>query len=97
MYNHHVRNMVANLVESNIVSEDNEEAAAEVMRRYWIEKIAIVWQIGDIMPRAKLTYRQGIRVLELIHENQNSEFGVNWAVIDATIQEVLDSDGPDVF
>ncbi len=91
MHVHQIHAMVCRLVDSGIVSDENADAAEEVLRREWVEKVAHSWHISDVMGRNKnLSYYQAMSVLERLLDEYDSDIGINWSVIDTHIQGVLD-------
>ena len=58
------------------------------------ETVAVmVFTVGDVVDRAKdigkeITEEEAVLILEQVHQDQSSEQGINWAVID---QAIIDS------
>lgn len=53
--------------------------------------LTICWTVFDILSRDRsLTVTDAICILKILKDNHDSSIGINWDVIDQTIQEYKD-------
>lgn len=91
MYGHHIDEMVEKLRDRGLITESEKPEARDALAACWTEKIANVWMLDDVLAvDPTLPKSQALTVLHKLQENFNSEIGINWMVIEATIQEVKD-------
>ena len=69
MHNHHIKEMVRQLIEDGLVFAGKEQLAAEAsLEEYWKDKMALTWGVEDVIVWAeainiKLTDEQAAEVL----------------------------------
>jgi len=70
----------------------NPERALQVLEKFWANKMALVWDTGDVHTAANerevaLTDREAIKVLQELHHHHNKQYGIRWEDITAYIEE----------
>jgi len=62
------------------------QAVAAVLRDYWKDQIAYVWDIEDVQAqRPSLTDDQAREVLDRLMDTHDANYGINWEIIDVNI------------
>lgn len=69
----------------------NEEAL-RILRRYWQDKIAPLWQVEDLLNVAlnvgkPITKEDAIEVLKDLFEGHDAELGITWTTLEVALQE----------
>jgi len=88
MHNHHFVEMLKVL--RPVLK--NQQRAEQILTRYWRNKIAIVWDTGDVHRAANerevaLTEKEAMTVLQTLHNQHNAQCGLKWGDITAHIEE----------
>jgi hypothetical protein len=70
----------------------NNPGAVNILKRYWQDKIAIIWKTEDVHRAANecevaLTEREAMTVLETLHLQHNPQLGLRWEDLTAHIKE----------
>ena len=70
----------------------NNPRAVNILKRYWQNKIAIVWRTEDVHRAANevevaLTEKEAMTVLETLHRQHNPQYGLKWEDITTHIKE----------
>ena len=70
----------------------NNPRAVNILKRYWQNKIAIVWKTEDVHRAANevevaLTEKEAMTVLETLHRQHNPQYGLRWEDITTHIKE----------
>lgn len=86
MHNHHIEEMVDAVVESFINKGMLRKTVTSVLKDYWDDKIALVWDTDDVKTIAKengrrLNKEQAKEVLASVLDNHDAAVGVNWDVL----------------
>lgn len=86
MYQHHIQDMAANLVEAGLVQDS--QAAELAISQYWADKIAIVWTTADVHAMqddfdedgetSPLTEEQATVILQQAFDKHDAERGLSW-------------------
>jgi hypothetical protein len=66
--------------------------AEKILERFWKNKIALVWYVGDVHTAANereiaLTKQEAIKVLQEMHRNHNNQYGLRWSDFTSYIEE----------
>ena len=92
----HLRCMAEEVTEHFTCGQDAEDVAPvlELLRKYWQNHIALVWDIWDIHRKAEemgveLTDEQAQDILDTIYADHDASVGVNWDVIETNIEFYL--------
>jgi hypothetical protein len=88
MHDHHIEDMVRRL--SPILKD--KFRAGRILRKYWSDKMALVWEVEDVYRAANelelaLTEREARSVLQTLHQQHNAQYGIKWEDITAHIQD----------
>ncbi len=73
----------------------DRESIKEALRSYWNDKIADIWEPSDVISYAKasnnitLSRSQAIEVLKNMAEGYDAEFGYNWNMLKANLDDFL--------
>lgn len=94
MYDHHINDMISALENAGLISSKDITInhAKNVLKKYWEDKIAIVWQIEDIIDYAKergykkVSKTKAKEILTEIFENHDCCCGITWDTIDAYME-----------
>lgn len=97
MYSHHIRQMAVHLVNDGLVELTLFDDAVESMQKEWLDKMAVSWGAEDIQSVARnkgfsLTSEQIGEVLDHLLHKHDASIGINWDVIDATLDILFDDD-----
>ena len=70
----------------------NNPRAVNILKRYWQNKIAIVWKTEDVHRAANevevaLTEKEAMTVLVTLHRQHNPQYGLRWEDITTHIKE----------
>ena len=70
----------------------DKEKAEQIVERFWKEKIALVWNLEDVIRAANernlaLTRQEAIHVLKKLHEGHNRQYGLQWKDVTNYIEE----------
>jgi hypothetical protein len=89
MYDHHIRDM------AKLAHGKSLEDAEKALKEYWRDKAAFVWQVEDVLDRAKdmgkeITEDQALDVLSAMESDHDCCIGINWDVIDYHTDWVLE-------
>jgi len=79
MDDHQIEDMVRKL---KSVLKDKPKAV-NILKRYWQDKITIVWKTEDVHRAANerelaLTEKEAMSVLETLHHQHNPQLGLSW-------------------
>jgi len=63
-----------------------------ILHRYWQDKIAPLWQVGDLLDTAlnmgkPITKEDAIEVLKDLFEGHDPELGITWITLEVALQE----------
>lgn len=88
MHEHYIDEMVQRL---KPVLKDPTKAKV-ILKRYWHERMALVWTIGDVYRAANerelaLTKCEAISVLQTLHHQHNAQYGLKWGDVTASIED----------
>lgn len=88
MHDHHIEDMVRKL--KPVLTD--KARALKILRRYWRDKIALVWSAEDVHRAANekevaLTEREAIQVLQTLLNQHNAQYGLKWEDITTHIQD----------
>ena len=66
--------------------------AKKILERYWRDKIAIVWDVGDVHRAANerelaLTEKEAREILAALYQSHNAQHGIKWKDIYGLIEE----------
>ncbi len=62
------------------------QAVAAILKEYWKDQIAYVWDIEDVQAqRPSLTDEQAREVLDRLMDTHDANYGINWEIIDVNI------------
>ena len=80
MHDHFIDQMVRKL--TPVLHDPNR--AKTILKRYWNQKMALVWSVQDVHRAANerkrvLTDKEAVQVLETLHEQHNPQTGLKWA------------------
>jgi len=88
--NDHVIEEMADAIASelHIPNED----VLRILHRYWQDKIATLWQVGDLLDTAlnmgkPITKEDAIEVLKDLFEGHDPELGITWITLEVALQE----------
>ena len=70
----------------------NKAIAKKILKRYWRDKIAIVWDVEDVHRAANerelaLTDNEAAEILKDLHDHHNAQYGIKWEDICGLIEE----------
>ena len=66
------------------------QAVAAVLKEYWKDQIAYVWDIEDVQAqRPSLTDDQARKVLDRVMDTHDANYGINWEILDVNINELF--------
>ena len=90
MYDHYIVDMVSLFIEKGIITQKQNIKAITVLKKYWEDKIAIVWQSEDIIDYAKqkkkkISKEKAIDILQTMFRRYDCEYGITWDTIDANL------------
>jgi hypothetical protein len=81
--------MADRLVKEGVIPEGDLLWAREVLAGCWVDRIAIVWNVEDVLDTCGwLTEDQANEVLWAVHEHQDADLGVTWDTLRQTAQEL---------
>jgi hypothetical protein len=88
MYHHYITEMVEAL--SPVLK--NPRRAELILKKYWHDKMAIVWNSEDVHQAANqagitLTDEEAAHVLQDLHEHHNVEYGLRWDDVVANVRQ----------
>ena len=68
------------------------EDVLRILHRYWQNKIAPLWQVGDLLETAlnmgkPITKEDAIEVLKDLFEGHDPELGITWITLEVALQE----------
>lgn len=93
MYNSTIAEQIKTLVKAKLISpDDQDEAEATLAKKYWHDKIAVVWSIQDVIDRASergldLDTEAATSILKDMHRHHDAQMGINWETVDAYIDQ----------
>lgn len=98
MYEHHLDGMVELLASTGVVPGEQLMRAKATLKKYWEDKIALVWQAGDVIENAEqqgkdVSKEQAIDILQDILRHHDCQYGVSWNTINDTMDNILQGDG----
>jgi hypothetical protein len=81
---------MAEFLAASLQLENNK--VLNVLHRYWVDKIASVWQVEDLLEAAlnlgrPITKGDAIEVLKDAYDNHDPELGISWSFLVASLQE----------
>ena len=87
MHTHHIQEMLHLL---KPVLKDRSKAE-QILHRYWRNKMALVWETGDVHKAANerelaLTEPEARTVLETLHRHHNPQLGLRWEDLTSHIE-----------
>jgi ribosomal protein L10 len=90
MHDHHLTDMVTLLAKKKLIKADQQEQAIEVLKKYWEDKIAIVWGAEDVIDAAKqqkkrMSKAKAIDILQEMLRHHDCEYGITWDTINANL------------
>jgi hypothetical protein len=90
MHEHLISDMVELLAKKKVIKPDQQTQAIEVLKKYWEDKIAIVWCDEDVIDRAKeqkirLSKSKAREILQDMLHHHDCEYGITWGTIDANL------------
>lgn len=90
MYLHHFVDMSKALVERGLVPKEKQREAIEALKSCWTDKIAISWEVDDVIEEAKtmglkVSREQAINVLWDLLRQHDAEIGINWETIQTSL------------
>lgn len=98
MYQHHIHEMAASLVEAGLVQDI--QAAEFVLSAYWKDKIAVVWTTDDVhgiqedfnedKQTSSLSDEQAQEILLSVFDNHDCNNGITWESLRYCSQELLE-------
>ena len=98
MYNNLKMEQVDVLVKAGIISEDKREAASQVILDWWKDRMAILWEIGDVRseaegmePPVELTDEECREILAQVLKYNDANIGVTWETLRFYIREHVGS------
>lgn len=70
---------------------DNNDVL-RILRRYWQDKIAPLWQVDDLLKAAlnmgkPITNEDAVEVLKDLFEGHDAELGITWTTLEVALQE----------
>ena len=89
MYDYMIEEMAdAIAIELHIDNND----VLRVLHRYWQDKIAPLWQVGDLLETAlnagiPITKDDAVAVLKDLFEGHDPELGITWITLEVALQE----------
>ena len=88
MHEHQIKDMVRKL---RTVLKDKSKAE-RILKKYWSDKIALVWEVKDVHRAANerevaLTDEEAIKVLETLLNQHNPQYGIRWEDLTTHIEE----------
>jgi hypothetical protein len=91
MYSHEINEMANELLKAGVVADADK--AADVLRQYWGDKIALVWCVDDVKSIAdsegiEVTDEEAMEVLLKLKNNHDASRGVCWDDIVYTLAEM---------
>jgi hypothetical protein len=98
MYEHTIREQVEFLVKAKIISKrKSDKAVKELQDKYWHNKIAIVWDVEDVIEHAKntnvtLTEDEALKILKDAEHNHDCSYGITWDTFQYYIDEIVHDD-----
>jgi hypothetical protein len=81
---------MAEFLATSLQLENNK--VLNVLHRYWVDKIASVWQVDDLLEAAlnlgrPITREDAIEVLKDAYDDHDPELGISWNFLVASLQE----------
>jgi hypothetical protein len=84
--------MISILIKKGLITDidTNKNKALDVLKEYWEDKIAIVWQVEDIIDYAKghkkkVSREKAINILQSMLRRHDCEYGITWETINANL------------
>jgi hypothetical protein len=70
----------------------NEEKAKDLLQRYWLNKIAVIWTTEDVHRAANerdlaLTQKEAVQVLRYVFDHHDAQCGLKWEDITNRIED----------
>jgi len=87
MYSHQIDAMIQRLISDHVIQPDQAEAAKKSLTAEWTDKIAIVWDIGDVQSMRAISDEHAREVLQKVLHKFSAEVGINWDVLQAHVQD----------
>jgi hypothetical protein len=79
VYDYTINEMVEGLRTRGLVREDQVDAARDALRDFWSGKIAVVWEVGDVLNACPgLTDDEAAEVLYKAFREHDAEHGIGW-------------------
>jgi len=93
MHDHNITGM-ADAIRQRLDVDETGLTLEDVLREYWQDMIADVWDVTDVEAQAietgvELTNEQCREVLQHMLNKFDANVGINWTVIDCTIDEIV--------
>lgn len=98
MYDHHVRDMAASLVEAGLATDYQQ--VEQVLGQYWVDKVAVVWTTDDVHSiqddydeetgSSSLSEDRAIGVLQEALNSHDAIEGITWESLRYWSQELLE-------
>lgn len=86
MYEHHIQNMAASIVEAGLAIDGQQ--VEFVLSQYWADKVAVVWSVDDVHSvqddfdeneqTSSLSEEQAISILQKALAHHDAEQGITW-------------------
>ena len=88
--NDHVIEEMADAISRELRVDNND--VLRVLHHYWQDKIAPLWQVGDLLDTAlnmgkPITKADAVEVLKDIFEGHDPELGITWITLEVALQE----------
>ncbi|NJM68156.1 MAG: hypothetical protein HC851_22040 [Acaryochloris sp. RU_4_1] len=84
---HNIEGTAQALVVAGVITPDQLQGAISAIESYWQNAIAIIWEIEDVrLLNPSLTDDECREVLAIADSNHDANYGINWEVLDASIQ-----------
>ncbi len=88
--NDHVIEEMADVISRELRVDHND--VLRVLHHYWQDKIAPLWQVGDLLDTAlnmgkPITKEDAIEVLKDLFEGHDPELGITWITLEVALQE----------
>lgn len=101
MHNHGIEAQLMALENAGIISSVNFNDAKKVLEDYWSDKVAVVWEIDDILWKAQedgklVTEEEAKDVLNRMLNKHDATIGINWDTIGFYIEDYPDDPNPTV-
>ena len=84
--------IIESMVEALKPTIRSQRRAKEILKHFWQDKIALVWDTTDVHTAANehdlaLTKIEAIHVLNELHHNHNKQCGLKWEDVTSHIEE----------